>query len=466
MLAQNVVMEAISALAAQRLTPPGLEARVARYPRAMCRSIKRLREPHGQGHATDEEIREAALQFVRKVSGFTAPSSRHEEAFKRRWTRWPTRRSGSSKRSRPRCGATRDRLPARPSPEQMRAMGEAAIEYVIGFIHGLSRGAGPQRRRRPRGGPRAAAVAPGGGRVVRRGLRAVPRRGGAGLRDVRARATCPYVPGGGLYASALGQFLAMSVNRFPNLWEVAPGLVQIEQNVIRWLCDLFGYPDEARGILTTGGSIANLSAVVTARHVKLGEDFADGTYYVSEQAHASVPKAAAIAGMPAARDAPRAGRRRAPDGRRGAEGDGGRGPRRRPPTVPRRAGRRDHEHRRDRSDGRGGRRRRGGGPVDARRRRVRRLLPPHGARSTSGSRGSSAPTRSRSTRTRGCSCPTGPARSSSATARRSATPTTSAPSTSRTARRRPSCPTGTSTRRSCRGTTGGSASGSRSCSTA
>jgi hypothetical protein len=47
----------------------------------MCRSIKRLREPHGAGHATDEEIREAALQFVRKVSGFQAPSARHEEAF-------------------------------------------------------------------------------------------------------------------------------------------------------------------------------------------------------------------------------------------------------------------------------------------------------------------------------------------------------------------------------------------------
>jgi len=47
----------------------------------MCRSIHRLREPHGQGHATDEEIRQAALQFVRKVSGFTAPSSRHEAAF-------------------------------------------------------------------------------------------------------------------------------------------------------------------------------------------------------------------------------------------------------------------------------------------------------------------------------------------------------------------------------------------------
>jgi hypothetical protein len=45
----------------------------------MCRSIKRLRE--GDVPATEQEIREAALQFVRKVSGFRAPSKRHEEAF-------------------------------------------------------------------------------------------------------------------------------------------------------------------------------------------------------------------------------------------------------------------------------------------------------------------------------------------------------------------------------------------------
>jgi hypothetical protein len=45
----------------------------------MCRSIKRLRE--GDVPANDEEIREAALQYVRKVSGFRAPSARHEEAF-------------------------------------------------------------------------------------------------------------------------------------------------------------------------------------------------------------------------------------------------------------------------------------------------------------------------------------------------------------------------------------------------
>ncbi len=45
----------------------------------MCRSIKRLRGP--EGPATEEEIREAALQYVRKVSGFQAPSRRNAEAF-------------------------------------------------------------------------------------------------------------------------------------------------------------------------------------------------------------------------------------------------------------------------------------------------------------------------------------------------------------------------------------------------
>lgn len=47
----------------------------------MCRSIKRLREPHGEGYASDDEIREAARQFVRKVSGFGRPTARHAEAF-------------------------------------------------------------------------------------------------------------------------------------------------------------------------------------------------------------------------------------------------------------------------------------------------------------------------------------------------------------------------------------------------
>jgi hypothetical protein len=45
----------------------------------MCRSIKRLRE--GEELADEQAVREAALQFVRKVSGFQKPTARHQEAF-------------------------------------------------------------------------------------------------------------------------------------------------------------------------------------------------------------------------------------------------------------------------------------------------------------------------------------------------------------------------------------------------
>jgi hypothetical protein len=47
----------------------------------MCRNIKQLR--NAEVPVTEEEIREAALQFVRKVSGYRKPSKVNEEVFER-----------------------------------------------------------------------------------------------------------------------------------------------------------------------------------------------------------------------------------------------------------------------------------------------------------------------------------------------------------------------------------------------
>ena len=49
----------------------------------MCRSIKQLRRPTEEGRPTDEELQAAALQFVRKVSGYRAPSRANQQAFNR-----------------------------------------------------------------------------------------------------------------------------------------------------------------------------------------------------------------------------------------------------------------------------------------------------------------------------------------------------------------------------------------------
>jgi len=80
--------------------------------------------------------------------------------------------------------------------------------------------------------------------------------------------------------------------------------------VVRWFCDIVGYPHSAGGFLTTGGSYSNLSALITARRELLGDDLRQGTLYASDQTHHSVQKAALLAGLPAAnvRDVPTDGR--------------------------------------------------------------------------------------------------------------------------------------------------------------
>jgi aromatic-L-amino-acid/L-tryptophan decarboxylase len=187
-------------------------------------------------------------------------------------------------------------VPLDPKPEDMRAMGEAVVDYLVDFVQGLDD---------------APAEATEGGIEMARTLRGGPPELGGDFDELfdqmKLAATkafeyagpgyLAYIPGGGLYTAALAEFMAQGVNRFINLWQPTPALVQVEQNVVRWLCDLFEYPEGARGLLTSGGSMANFSAIVTARHTKLGENFWHGTYYVSEQAHASVTKAANLAGF-------------------------------------------------------------------------------------------------------------------------------------------------------------------------
>lgn len=108
-----------------------------------------------------------------------------------------------------------------------------------------------------------------------------------------------YVPGGGLPTGALADLIAGLCNRYVGVAAAAPVLVRLEIMVLRWFAALFGFPEETRGILTSGGSLANFTAIVCARHKLLGEDFLDGAIYCSDQVHHSVHKAASLAGFPA-----------------------------------------------------------------------------------------------------------------------------------------------------------------------
>lgn len=103
-----------------------------------------------------------------------------------------------------------------------------------------------------------------------------------------------YIPGGGLFHSALGDFLAAVSNKYSGFASASPGAVRLENATTQWLANVIGYPAEAAGTLTSGGSIANLTAIVAARDAKDPEG--GGAVYATRFAHHCVDKALHISG--------------------------------------------------------------------------------------------------------------------------------------------------------------------------
>lgn len=108
-----------------------------------------------------------------------------------------------------------------------------------------------------------------------------------------------YVPGGGLYASALGDYLAAVSNKYAGVFYAGPGAVRMENQLLRWVADLVGYPATAGGNIASGGSIASLAAIATARDAKglKAADFSRAVVYLTSQAHHCLEKAIRIAGL-------------------------------------------------------------------------------------------------------------------------------------------------------------------------
>jgi glutamate/tyrosine decarboxylase-like PLP-dependent enzyme len=112
-----------------------------------------------------------------------------------------------------------------------------------------------------------------------------------------------YIPGGSIYPSALGDYLAAVTNKYPGIFFTGPGPVRMENMLIRWVADLVGYPSTAGGNIASGGSLATLPAITTARDAYglKGADYASAVVYLTSQAHHCIEKALSIAGMREAR---------------------------------------------------------------------------------------------------------------------------------------------------------------------
>ncbi|MGE5520405.1 MAG: pyridoxal phosphate-dependent decarboxylase family protein [Candidatus Dadabacteria bacterium] len=108
-----------------------------------------------------------------------------------------------------------------------------------------------------------------------------------------------FIPGGGLWSSSVADMLADTTNKYTGIAFSGPGSVKMENQVIRWMADMVGYPSTAHGNLTSGGSVANLTAIKAARdfHGINSTNVKKAVIYYGAQTHHSVYKALNITGL-------------------------------------------------------------------------------------------------------------------------------------------------------------------------
>jgi aromatic-L-amino-acid decarboxylase len=115
-----------------------------------------------------------------------------------------------------------------------------------------------------------------------------------------------YVASGSTPVGAFADLIASALNSNVTSWRSSPAATEVERTVVRWLGSLIGYSEDARGLLTSGGSMANLNALFIAHRVKAKDETSRKglwnagqpmTVYASDQVHLSIPKAADVLGL-------------------------------------------------------------------------------------------------------------------------------------------------------------------------
>ena len=153
----------------------------------------------------------------------------------------------------------------RLGPEAMRSLGYRVIDLLVDRVHGVDD---------------ASPFTPAGRSDMEQRLAEAAPATANDADDVLARlvedvlgyscrwdhpAFFGYIPGTPTWPGALGDLVASALNVDAAQWRESPGPVQLELVVLDWFKEWIGYPREAEGVLVSGGSAANLTALACAR---------------------------------------------------------------------------------------------------------------------------------------------------------------------------------------------------------
>ena len=225
----------------------------------------------------------------------------------------PAGRTGQGWHPEPELLDVRDEATSRPALERLgEGTWSAALDYV--FEHGMERAIGEPADYEalrevffgPSGAPGAAPLEPSTSTELIDEFRSRLAPYQANAWHPRAYAYFTPIP---LWSSIMGEVFSQVVHQGVDVWHCSPSATFVEEEVVRWLCDLVGYGAESFGLFTSGGVMANIMSMNVARDVHLrrargldhpprGGELEAARVYVSEQAHFSLKRSLDTLGFP------------------------------------------------------------------------------------------------------------------------------------------------------------------------
>jgi hypothetical protein len=184
-----------------------------------------------------------------------------------------------------------DSDPLALTAEEMRAMGYAVVDMLIARIDALRDGPVLRRTRSPRCAPALDGAPTSGPRDFADLLRVLDKTCCRSSAISTTRGSSVH-PGAGTWPAALGDLIAAATMIDAGSWRESVGPSALELTVLDWFRDWVGYPESAAGVLVSGGSAANLTAIACARESLIGPMSPRVVMYTGDQTHSSVARAA------------------------------------------------------------------------------------------------------------------------------------------------------------------------------